>query len=86
MVMGSIKGVNPDSIPRYKEPIWDEPEPKTCADCCYYKEVSQTQNGLTSYVGVCVFEVYQASTLKGLASADIAFVEPKDDACDDFWE
>ena len=85
-MLGNIKGVNPDSIPRFKEPIWSEPESKTCADCCYYKEVSQTQNGLTSYMGVCVYEVFQADTFEALALADIAFVEPTDDECDDFKE
>lgn len=82
--------VSPNSIPRYAEPTWDElredEEDPGCRDCAYYKEVQVRQNGLTEYVGTCVYEAFQADTFDALKDAEIASADPTDEPCRDFKE
>jgi hypothetical protein len=76
-----------DGIPRYAEPSWAELAGDTgpcCGDCRCFKDVCRCQNGLTEYVGACVFEVFEASTPDELADADVVHVSPTDPACEDF--
>lgn len=69
-------GVNPDSIPRYREPTGQEP--RHCGDCCYCKGV-QGQ-------AYCVFEVFQADTFDQLEEAELRMVADFFPVCRDFKE
>lgn len=70
--------------PRLQPP--EEPERECCGDCDYYREVSQTQraNGLAHCIGCCVLEIFQASTFKKLAEAELVEVDPADEPCRDY--
>lgn len=57
---------------------------ETCGDCLCCKDVERRQNGMTEYLGACVFEVYQACTLRELYRAELMHVDPTDEACSDF--
>lgn len=72
--------------PRLQPP--EDPDRETCSDCIYYREATQTQgaNGLIHFVGVCVFEVFQADTFKELAEAELVEVDPADEPCRDYKE
>lgn len=88
--------MNANTAPRYAQPTWKEyaemaerapKEGPTCADCIYYKEVKQEQNGLTEYIPTCVFDIYWAESLAELDGADLmSGIAPGDDACSDFKE
>ena len=77
-------GINPESIPRYEEPRYEETE--ACKDCAYCKDVRRSQNGLTEYLPVCAFEAFQADTFDRLFTAEIFCVDPEAEACEDFKE
>ena len=72
--------------PRLQPP--EEPEVKTCLQCAFYREVytGQRANGFVHCAGVCIFEVYEASTLGELAEADLVEVDPTDEPCRDYRE
>ena len=82
--------MTPVTISRYAPPTWEELNHlelrKTCADCVYCKEMAKKQNGLIEYFSCCTFEVFQAGTFDDLATADISYVEPDEEACVDFKE
>lgn len=69
--------------PRLQPP--EEPESDTCSDCAYYREVycHQRSNGITHFIGVCIFEVANADNL---AEADLVEVDPEDEPCGDYKE
>lgn len=79
--------VNPDSIPRYAQPMDAEPPLRTCGGCRFYKELRVRNDADRSVhcVGACVYEVFHARTPDELAVADVSWVEPDDEACGD-WE
>lgn len=72
--------------PRLQPP--EEPEGPTCGDCTYYREVfvKRAANGLVHCLGVCIFDVFQANTLKELAEAELSEVDAEDEPCEDFKE
>lgn len=82
--------VDPDGIPRYAPPTWDElnaaDNQPLCGKCLYFKEVEKSKNGLTEYVGVCVFEVFWARASKQLEDADVPYMEPDLSPCNDYVE
>ena len=47
--------VNPDSIPRYEQPMDPAPE-RRCGDCGHYEDVLCAHNGMGGLVGVCCVE------------------------------
>lgn len=71
--------INPDSIPRYAQPMDRGPEqsPK-CEDCAFFKPLSKRGKG------VCVVEVYGAETDADLMLADVMEVDRADEPCPDF--
>ena len=66
----------------------EDPEGDSCGTCAYYREVTKKQkaNGLTHCVGACVFDIFHASTLAELASAELVEVDPTDEPCSDHEE
>lgn len=72
--------------PRLQPP--PEPDLEKCGDCVYYREVysKQKSNGMTHYIGVCVFDVFQADTFERLERADLTEVDPTEEPCRDFKE
>ena len=79
--------VNPDTIPRYAQPMDIEPTGPTCGECAYYREVRKRQqaNGMVHSIGLCVCDVYQAKDADELATAEVYEADPDEEACDD-WE
>lgn len=75
-----------DSIPRYTQPMDTEPVGPFCGECAYFKEMSRRErsDGKLHWHSACVFEIFTAKTLDELATAEITYAEPEDEACEDF--
>lgn len=58
----------------------------TCGSCLYYRDVERTQNGLTEYVGVCVYEICMAVEEEERRAAKVTCVDPDFEACEDYEE
>ena len=69
--------VNPDSIPRYEQPM-DPPEVERCGDCVYCKYVGD--------ITACVYNIFHAVKLENLLTEDIVRVRPLDEACNKYKE
>lgn len=76
--------IDGEGIPRYAEPVMDDN--LTCGDCAYYRDVYSPQkaNGVTHYIGICIFQIFQADTFEELEKAEPVEVEPVEEACVDF--
>lgn len=66
----------------------EEEERDCCGNCAYYRDAAHTQSasGMTHYIGVCIFDVFQANTFAELDKADVETVSPDDDPCEDYRE
>lgn len=69
--------VNPDTIPRYEQPM-DPPEVNTCCNCVYCKFIDN--------ITACVYSIFHAVKLENLAVEDLVRVKPFDEACDKYKE
>lgn len=80
--------VNPETIPRYAQPMEPANEGPTCGECIFWKEMATRNraNETVHWHGACVFEIYNASTPDELAGAEILANEPEEEACRDFRE
>lgn len=59
---------------------------ETCGSCRYFRDVRNAQNGLTEYVGVCVYEICMAVEEEERRAAKVACADPCDEACEDYEE
>lgn len=59
-----------------------EEEYDTCESCRFYRELEDAHG--TRYVGLCVFDFYNAGDYDELSRAILASVDHDDDACNDY--
>ena len=80
--------VNPETIPRYAQPMDTEPPGPTCGECAYWREMAMRNraNETVHWHWACVYEIFMAKTLDELATAEIIANEPQEEACRDFRE
>ena len=66
----------------------DEDDTPCCGSCTYYRDVAHAQkaNGMTHYIGVCIFEIFNASSLAELGKADVLTTTPSNEPCEDYRE
>lgn len=70
--------INPESIPRYAQPLESADPEYSCCFCAYCKVVDD--------IPLCVYGVFHAVKLSNLVLEDLVRVSLMDLACDKFKE
>lgn len=54
---------------------------EACGNCRYFKDLELTQNGLTEYIGICLYDTCLARTSNEVLHSDIKAVDPDGKPC-----